>query len=188
VSRPISGAGRLRTEGAAARTLRRLEARAEILDLKARYTTHADAKYLPSHQRASSEVIERAARGQAECFTRDALWHASPEFGGDLSGREALFRFFCRAPWRFAMHFYVAPELTIDDDRAAGRWRLLQIAIADGSPAPMILCGLTAEEYRCEEDRWLISRMSFEQLHALSPTAAAPELRCLIPAAFGTAS
>jgi len=185
VSRPISGDGRVRTDRAAAQTLRRLEARAEILDLKARYAAHADAKYIPSHQRASSEVIERAARGQADCFTRDALWHASPEFGGDLSGREALFGFFCRAPWRFAMHFYVAPELTIDDQHAVGRWRLLQIAIADDRPAPMILGGVTVEEYRREDGRWLVSRMSFEQLHALSLGLAAPELRCLIPAAFG---
>jgi SnoaL-like domain len=188
VSRPISGAARARTGGAAARALRRLEARAEILDLKARYAAHADAKYLPSHQRASSAAIERAARGQAECFTRDALWHASTEFGGDLSGREALFRFFCRAPWRFAMHFYVAPELTIEDDRAVGRWRLLQIAIAEGSSAPMLLGGVTTEQYRREDDRWLIAQMSFEQLHAVTLEAAVPELRCLIPAAFGTAS
>lgn len=188
MSRPISGPVRSRNGKAAAQAIRRLEARAEIFDLKARYTAHADAKYLPSHQPASVEIIERAARGQAECFTSDALWHASPEFGGDLSGREALFRFFCRAPWRFAMHFYVAPELTIGDDRAAGRWRLLQIAIADSNPAPMILSGVAAEEYRCEDGRWLISQMSFEQLHALHLEAAAPELRCLIPAALGTAS
>lgn len=187
MSRPISGPARSRTGSAAAQAIRRLEARAEIFDLKARYTAHADAKYLPSHQPASAEVIERAARAQAGCFTRDALWHASPKFGGDLSGRETLFRFFCRAPWRFAMHFYVAPELTIGDDRAAGRWRLLQVAIADDSPAPMILSGVTAEEYRREEGRWLISQMSFEQLHTLR-FEAAPELRCLIPAAFGTAS
>lgn len=177
----------MRTDQAAARILRRLEARAELLDLKARYAAHADAKYLPSHQRASFEVVERAARGQAECFTRDALWHASSEFGGDLSGREALFRFFCHAPWRFAMHFYVAPELTIEARRAAGRWRLLQIAIPDDNPAPMILSGVTAEEYRRENGHWLISRMSFEQLHAVSLAAAAPDLRCLIPAAFRTA-
>jgi len=125
-------------------------------------------------------ILARAARAQAECFTEDGVWEGGV-FGGDLSGREALYENFLHAPWRYAMHFYQAPDLQLDGDEATGSWLLWQIGVRHDDSRTLLLHGRTHEHYRRTPKGWLISRMRFDSLHSLF-VADARDMQCLIPA------
>jgi hypothetical protein len=142
-----------------------------IRDLKARYAYFADHKYDHVHRRRQPQArLDRAARAQAACFTRDARWDGGRDFGKRLVGRAALFAFFRGGPWRFAVHFYVAPIIEIDGDRARGWWRLWQLAMPHGSDDAVFFAAVTAEEYRRERTGWLHSAVRFEHMHFVRPT------------------
>ena len=137
-----------------------------IHDLKARYAYFADHKYNSVHRRRQPQAqLDRAARSQAACFTRDAVWEGGRDFGRRLVGRAALFAFFRGGPWRFAMHFYVSPIIEIDGDRARGWWRLWQMAVPRAGDDAVFLAAVTADEYRRERAGWLHSAVRFEQMH-----------------------
>jgi hypothetical protein len=162
----------------------RLEALHEIAALKARYARLADAKYTPAHQRVAAEEWERIARRQAECFAEDACWYGGPEFGGTLNGRAALAGWFARSPWRFAMHYYVAPDVTlVAPENAEGSWRLWQLAIPLDADSPVLLAGVTRESYRRVDGAWLVVSMRFESIHTVDLSGAPAELRCVLPGA-----
>jgi len=151
------------------------EAVADVLaihDLKARYAYFADRKYDGVHRRRRPRAqLERAARAQAACFTSDAVWEGGRDFGRRLKGRAALFAFFRGGPWRFALHFYVAPIIEIDGDRARGWWRLWQLGMPSGGDDAVLLAAVTADEYRRERTGWLHSVVRFEQMHVVHPTS-----------------
>jgi hypothetical protein len=162
--------------------LERLEAAAAIHALKARYARLADAKYTSAYERVALDDWHRVAQLQAACFTEDAAWEGGSDFGGALRGRDAIADWFTRTPWRFALHYYVAPEVTVHDlQRATARWRLWQIALPVEGEVPVVLAATTHEVYRRVADEWLIERMRFEEIHVLDLHAAAATLRCLVP-------
>jgi SnoaL-like domain len=164
--------------------LARLESIADIQALKAHYTACADGKYQPNHQRVDQATWQAMAHAQAACFTEDAEWHAEEEFGGIRQGRAALTEFFLRSPWRFALHFYLAPDFTnIAPDHAAATWRLWQIGIQETGESPILLAGRTQERYRRGNEGWQISSMRFVELHRVDLLAAPAQLTCLIPLA-----
>jgi hypothetical protein len=141
-----------------------------IRHLKARYAYFADHKYDGRHRRRHPQArVDRAARAQAACFTRDALWEGGRDFGKRLVGRSALFGFFRGGPWSFAMHFYVAPVIEIDGDCARGWWRLWQLAVPRGGQDAVFFAAVTAEEYRRERAGWLHSAVRFEHMHFVRP-------------------
>ena len=159
----------------------RLEAVEAIHALKARYARLADAKYTSSHERASEAVWRETANAQAACFTSDARWFGGAQFGGTIGGRAALAEWFIRSPWRFAMHYYVAPQLDFTaPDVAEGVWRLWQIGLpSDGTP-PVLLFATTSETYRRDAGEWLISSMRFQEIHQLAVGATPDALRCTL--------
>ncbi len=160
----------------------RLEALHEIAELKARYARLADAKYTTAHQRVRVEEWEHIARRQAECFAEDARWFGGPEFGGTLSGRDALAEWFAMSPWRFAMHYYVGSDVALlAPEKAEGHWRLWQVAIPLDGEHPILLAGITRETYRRFAGEWLIESMRFEQVHSLDLSQAPAVLRCVLP-------
>ena len=143
-----------------------------IHDLKARYAYFADHKYNGMHRRRQPQAqFDRAARAQAACFTRDAVWEGGRDFGKRLVGRAALLAFFRGGPWRFAMHFYVAPIIEIDGDRARGWWRLWQLALPRDGGDTVFFAAATADEYRRERAGWLHSAVRFEQMHFVRPAS-----------------
>lgn len=168
-------------------TMPSLEARVQALEdiatlhaLKARYAEAADAKYTPDGQRSPDETFQRAARAQAECFTEDGVWEGGA-FGGDLIGRTALYDNFLRAPWRYAMHFYQAPSLTLHGDTATGKWLLWQTAVREADGEVVLLSGRTHERYRRTAEGWRIERMRFDSLHTLVVATDPRALVCVIP-------
>jgi hypothetical protein len=66
------------------------------------------------------------------------------------------------------LHYYGSPEITVNGDRASGRWRLWQIALRDDSHEAVLLGAVTEEEYARQADgNWLHARMRFTQMHIL---------------------
>ncbi|CAG9187576.1 nuclear transport factor 2 family protein [Cupriavidus pinatubonensis] len=146
--------------------LHRLEAIDAIRALKARYAMLADAKYTPDYQRVGDKEMQDLASQQASCFTEDAVWKGSNGFGGDLRGREELSNWFMSSPWNFAIHYYVSPEIRVDDGHATATWRLWQLALRRDCDDAVVLAAVTDEGYRLEGDGgWLCSSMEFKQIH-----------------------
>jgi SnoaL-like domain len=143
----------------------------EIQQLKARYARFADSKYGAQRCRKPRAALDRAAREQANCFTADAVWDGGREFGRRLTGRKALFRFFREGPWKFALHYYVAPIIEVHGDSARGWWRLWQIGIPRLSDEVVLFAAVTAENYRREEGVWLHSAVRFEHAHFVRRSA-----------------
>lgn len=159
----------------------RLEAFEAMRTLKERYAQIADAKYTSAHQRVDGEAWVRTANEQAACFTVDARWFGGSEFGGVIEGRDALAQWFTRSPWRFAMHYYVSPHLTLTaDDEGEGRWRLWQIGLPLDESPPVLLFATTREAYRRVDGRWLISTMQFKEIQQLSLADAPAILACTL--------
>ncbi|WP_116150001.1 nuclear transport factor 2 family protein [Paraburkholderia sp. BL27I4N3] len=152
----------------------RLEAIDAIRALKARYAALADAKYTNDYRRQPEHVMAGIARQQSECFTERAVWIGGAGFGDDLAGRDMLFEWFKRSPWRFAMHYYVSETLAFSDaDHAVGTWRLWQLALRDDDARAVMLGAVTEEKYeRAESGDWLIGEMRFAQLHMMEPDSA----------------
>jgi hypothetical protein len=153
--------------------LERVAATLAIQTMKATYAQHADAKYTPDYRQQPPEIMERAAWQQALCFTEDAAWSGGDEFGGRIEGREQLFQWFKKSPWRWCQHFYVCPILAIGDGTASGRWKLWQAAIPRDGDSTVFLAATTREEYRLVEGQWLHSAMRFEELHLMRAGAGA---------------
>jgi hypothetical protein len=159
--------------------LDRIEASMEIHSLRQRYASAADDKYNANVTRRSEAELQAAARAQADCFTPDARWDGG-RFGGTIIGREALFTFFCQSPWQFTFHQYSSIEIIVDEDRASGRWKLMEVAVQEGRAA-MLLIGRTEETYVRKFGKWLISSFAFTSLHCLALNGPDSVLRCVIP-------
>lgn len=168
--------------------LARLEARAAIGDVMQVYAAAADRKYTALRQKAPEGAIAQAAAAQAACFTADALWQGGG-FGGDLTGRLAIEGFFGRSPWLFTSHHYDCLSLHFDGtgfDRPEATiragWRLLEIGIPESSGQVALLTGAVKQDWKLTHEGWLIARMRFVRLHAVTLASAPEALRCLIPA------
>lgn len=136
-----------------------------ILQLKARYAWFADSKYSIARKRQPRSSVDRAARAQANCFTVDAVWEGGKDFGARITGRTALFQFFRRSPWQFALHYYVAPIIEVHGDRARGWWRLWQVGIPRGKSEAVLLAAVTSEDYLRVRGRWLHRVVRFEHFY-----------------------
>jgi hypothetical protein len=135
-----------------------LEAVEAIRRLKARYAWAADEKYTPDHQRRPQEELDRFALIQAECFTQDAIWDGGAA-AGPAVGREAIFQTLRSGPWKMSMHYFLMPHITVDGDRAEGRWYLWQTATMVEKDTPIFMSGMTNDDYIRLDGEWLIGRM-----------------------------
>ena len=121
------------------RRVRRVEDIEAIRELKARYCAYCDDAYDPD--------------GIASLFTEDAVWDGGPL--GRCDGREAIRRFFREASRRvsFAIHHVTNPMITVDGDRASGRWYLLQpCTVAEGERAVWMAARYSDEYVRVGGD------------------------------------
>ncbi|MDX1383576.1 MAG: nuclear transport factor 2 family protein [Thermoanaerobaculia bacterium] len=125
--------------------VRRLEDVEAIRRLKARYCFACDAGY-------DVEAL-------AELFTEDAVWDGGAL--GVAEGREAIRRFFERAPqaMSFAVHMVTNPLIEIDGDTATGAWYLLQAATHAPSESAVWGSARYDEEYVRTETGWKFRRL-----------------------------
>jgi hypothetical protein len=129
--------------------LQRLEGIESIKQLKARYCAFCDDNYNPE--------------GIASLFTQDGVWD-----GGELGkaeGRDAIVRFFERAPsaFSFAIHHVMNPIIEVHRDIATGRWYLFQPLVrkSGNREEAMWLAGRYEDDYVWIRGDWKFKRMKF---------------------------
>lgn len=89
------------------------EARDEIRRIKARYMQWCD---------------DRRGRQIAELFWDDGVWEGVGLDAGTVAGSEAIGEMFQKSLERlsFTVHYLTNESITIDGDKAIGRWKLLE--------------------------------------------------------------
>ena len=139
--------------------LARAEAHAEILGLKSRYGSLADARYSRKGPRSQPE-IDAVADQLAALFTEDAVWEGGGALGR-CEGRAAIRERFREPTLQYAWHFFVKPEIQVEGDRAKGTWDVLAMMTTKEGRA-MWMVGVEHDEYAHVAGRWLHTRMQLE--------------------------
>jgi hypothetical protein len=133
--------------------LQRLEDLAAIQDLKARAGKLADSKYTPDHHKKPQEEVDAIAWQQARLFSPDG------EFKLDgvakARGHQELFEGFRHRAWRFALHMYFCPNITLAGDTASGHWVFWCLATDEKTNAPLHIAGYIQDEYVRHDGAWL---------------------------------
>jgi len=136
-----------------------VEAHRAILDLKSLYGTLADARYTRKGPRSQTE-IDAVADQLADLFTEDAVW----EGGGSLGrceGREAIRARFREPTLQYSWHFFVKPEVRVENTCATATWDVLaMITTVEGRAMWMV--GVEHDEYARVDGRWLHHRMQLD--------------------------
>ena len=125
----------------------------EIRQLKYRYCAYCDDGYDPD--------------GIASCYTRDGAFGTIPS-EPHVRGRDAIRAVFREQPkiFPFAVHNVGNPIISVDGDRAAGKWQLFQpctINQPDGPEAAWI-SGEYSDIYVREEGEWLFEWVGIKML------------------------
>jgi len=133
------------------------EAVLAIMELKARYGDLVDGRF------RRGEPLDAGALGAlaeeiAALFTEDAEWDGGPALGVAV-GRGAIAARMRQPTVSFSRHLFVRPRITVDGDRASGRWDLLAPCTRPDGTAYW-MCGVEDDEYaRDGAGRWLHRRM-----------------------------
>lgn len=139
---------------------RRVEAAESVLqlqELKARYGELVDRRF--SAGRVVDEAtLRRIGIDVAALFAVDAVWDGGPGLGRQV-GRAAIADRLAEPTLTFSRHLFVKPRITVDGDRARGRWDLLSPCLRpDGSSWWM--CGYEDDEYVRVDGVWLHASMA----------------------------
>jgi len=126
-----------------AKRTQRLEDIEAIKQLKCRYATACDDNY-------NAEEI-------AKLFTEDAVWDGRPLFG-IYRGRQAIYEHFKQTSLVFAVHYFMSPDIAIEDDKAHARWYLWQAATTRENRA-VWLSAYEDDDYIRINGQWLQSHM-----------------------------
>ena len=133
------------------------ESRLALHDLKARYAGLVDARF------TRGAVVDRPrlhalAAAAAALFTEDGVWDGGPVLGV-ARGREQIAARLAEPTLVFSRHLFVQPRLTVDGDRATGRWDLLcTCTSADGES--LWMSGYEDDTYARVDGTWLHASMS----------------------------
>jgi len=133
-----------------AKRVQALEDLEEIKKLKVRY-----AKYIDDHFN-----VEKLG----ELFTEDAEWGS--EAWGVFRGREAIKEYFAGVSKRMTMscHRIVAPDITVEGDKAHGTWYGMNTGILRGGKGFWASC-LYTDEYKKINGKWLMSKVSLSYFY-----------------------
>jgi hypothetical protein len=132
--------------------LQRLEDIEAIRALKARAGLLADSKYTRDHHKKPQEEVDAIAWEQARCFAPDGEARRAGEVVA--RGHDALFRGFRFRPWRFALHMYYNPIITVEGDRGHGHWVFWCLATDEATDAPLHVAGYIEDEYVRLAEGW----------------------------------
>ena len=106
----------------------------------------------------------------ADLFTEDAVCEFGAVFGGDWVGKAQIRSNYARfalgeGQEHSVMHAVTNPWIRLDsDDRARGRWYLLDLRTTPGVENPLILFGIYDDLYHKVAGRWLIHRTRIDFL------------------------
>ncbi len=133
------------------------EAILHLQDLKSRYGELVDQRFR-GDQVVDADTLRLICRKAAELFTVDGIWDGGPGLGRHV-GRDAIAHRLAQPTLTFARHLFMKPRITVDGDRARGRWDLLSpCRREDGSSWWM--CGHEDDEYAQVDGVWLHSSMA----------------------------
>ncbi len=147
-------------------TVARLAAIEDLKQLKARYCAYCDDHYNPD--------------GIAAMFVDDGVWDGGKEFGRHV-GRAAIRAFFAGVSGQilFAAHLVMNPIITVDGDRAHGKWRLIMpctVRNNENGPEARWLLSAYDDEYVRRDGAWFYSRLTVaNQFYAAHTTGWAVE-------------
>ena len=132
--------------------LRCVEDITSIERLKAQYGRLTDSRY------DRNGVVERAlleplAREISELFCEDAVWEGGKALGV-CRGREQIYQRFLEPTLQFSWHYFVKPEITVEGDRARGRWDILA-PCTTREGRPLWMAGYEDDEYVRVDGDWL---------------------------------
>ena len=138
-------------------TMQEIEKRVQTLEdieaikrLKARYGQACDDNYNP----------EKIAR----LFTEDGIWDGG-EGWGIYRGREKIKEYFTQLTKvvGFAVHYFVMPDITVESDKAYGRWYLwMPATLTDGRA--IWIAAVEDDQYARVNGKWLTSYMKLTTL------------------------
>ena len=113
---------------------------------------------------------DRLRGAVAEIFWEDAIWESLPDrmpegaqpagAGGQTVGRDAIAQSFvdAAAAMSFTAHFLTNEDITVDGDRAAGRWKLLQACTSTDGQA-FWQAGVYTDDFERRDGVWKISHL-----------------------------
>ena len=134
---------------------RRVAASEAVLDLyalKARYGELVDQRFSAGEMVDDDAMVE-VSTAAASLFTEDGVWDGGPGLGV-ATGRAAIAERLGRPTLTFARHLFVKPQITVEGDRAWGRWDLLSpCRRTDGRS--YLMCGYEDDEYARIDGLWL---------------------------------
>ena len=133
----------------------RVEAAESVLqlhELKARYGELVDRRF-SAGQVADDVTLRRLAREASELFTVDGVWDGGPGLGR-RTGRSAIADRLAEPTLTFSRHLFVKPRITVEEDRAWGRWDLLSPCLREDGTS-WWMCGYEDDEYARVEGVWL---------------------------------
>jgi hypothetical protein len=134
---------------------RRVEAAESVIqlqELKARYGELVDRRF-SAGQVVDGDTLRLISEEAAQLFTEDGIWDGGPGLGRQI-GREAIADRLAEPTLTFSRHLFVKPRISVDGDRARGRWDLLSPCLReDGSSWWM--CGYEDDEYARVDGVWL---------------------------------
>jgi hypothetical protein len=132
--------------------LQRLEDIEAIKDLKARAGKIADSKYTRDHHKKPQDEVDAIAWQQARLFAPDGRINLGEK--AVARGHQALFENFRFRPWRFALHMYYCPNITVSGDTASGHWVFWCLASDEKTNAPLHIAGYIQDEYVKLDGTW----------------------------------
>lgn len=129
-----------------------------IKKVKAKYGRLCDARYnLQTMAMKSGAEVDAIAREIADLFTEDGVWDGGEKLGV-ARGREKIYQRFKESAFKFAVHYFVMPDITIEGNKARARWYLLQPATLKENTA-VWMSGVEDDEYVKINGQWLQSYM-----------------------------
>jgi hypothetical protein len=151
---------------------RRLDAVESVLAiqvLKARYGELVDSRFVRGQVVDEAELLSIGVR-IANLFTPDGVWDGGPGLGTSV-GRPEIAARLASPTLSFARHWFMQPTITVDADRASGRWQLLSPCVTQSGESRWV-CGYEDDEYvKTPAGAWLFERMTFTMVFA-APTGA----------------
>lgn len=138
--------------------LDRCEAVLEIQSLKARYGELVDDRF-PGGRPAAAETLAGLAERIASLFTEDGVWDGGPVLG-EATGRPAIAARLAQPTLSFARHLFANPRISVEDDRAVGRWDLLSPCRRQDDSSWWVY-GYEDDEYARVDGTWLHKSMRF---------------------------
>ena len=146
-------------------TLKELEDRIQVLEdleaikkLKAKYGQLCDDRYdLQTMTMRKEAEVEVIARHIANLFTEDGVWDGGEKLGV-ARGREKIYQRFKESAFKFAVHYFVMPDITIEGNKARARWYLLQAATLKDNTA-VWMSGTEDDDYVKVNGQWLQTYM-----------------------------